>query len=110
MLRLHPKLAPVKAAVFPLMRKDGQPERALKIVEMLRRHVPVQYDQAGSIGRRYRRQDEIGTPFGITVDHQTAQDDTVTLRERDTMQQERLPIAALLDELQRRIDVVPTAR
>jgi len=109
-LRLHPKLAPVKAAVFPLMRKEGQPERALKIVEMLRRHIPVQYDQAGSIGRRYRRQDEIGTPFGITVDHQTAQDDTVTLRERDTMQQERLPIAALLDELQRRIDVVPTAR
>jgi glycyl-tRNA synthetase len=109
-LRLHPKLAPVKAAVFPLMRKEGQPERALKIAEMLRRHVPVQYDQAGSIGRRYRRQDEIGTPFGITVDHQTAQDDTVTLRERDTMRQERLPIAALLDELQRRIDVAPTVR
>jgi len=109
-LRLHPKLAPIKAAVFPLMRKEGQPERAQKIVEMLRRHFPVQYDQAGSIGRRYRRQDEIGTPFGITVDHQTAEDETVTLRERDTMQQERLPIAALLDELQRRIDAAPTAR
>jgi glycyl-tRNA synthetase len=102
-LRFHPLLAPVKAAVFPLMRKEGQPERAQKIADTLRRHFSVQYDQAGSIGRRYRRQDEIGTPFGITVDHQTADDETVTLRDRDTMEQDRVPIAGLVEELQKRI-------
>jgi glycyl-tRNA synthetase len=63
----------------------------------------VQYDQAGSIGRRYRRQDEIGTPYGITIDHQTMQDNTVTVRDRDSMQQERIPIERLPDELRRRI-------
>jgi glycyl-tRNA synthetase len=103
-LRLHPRLAPVKAGIFPLVRKDGQPEKAHEIEAMLLPHFPVQYDQAGAIGRRYRRQDEIGTPFGITVDHQTLQDDTVTLRERDSMQQERLPIDRLVDELRRRIE------
>ena len=103
-LRLHPRLAPVKAGIFPLVRKDGQPEKAHEIEAMLLPHFPVQYDQAGAIGRRYRRQDEIGTPFGITVDHQTLQDDTVTLRERDSMQQERLPIERLVDELRRRIE------
>jgi glycyl-tRNA synthetase len=103
-LRLHPRLAPVKAGIFPLVRKDGQPEKAHAIEEMLLPHFPVQYDQAGAIGRRYRRQDEIGTPFGITVDHQTLQDNTVTLRERDSMQQERLPIDRLVDELRLRIE------
>src|SRR6266446_1872057 len=102
-LRLHPKLAPYKGAVFPLLRKDGQPERARRIYDALRRQFPVDYDQAGSIGKRYRRQDEVGTPFGITVDHQTMQDGTVTLRDRDTMQQERIPIDRLLEELKRRI-------
>src|SRR6185295_6671726 len=91
-LRFHPRIAPVKAAVFPLLRKDGQPERALEIRDIIAKHYPVQYDQAGAIGRRYRRQDEIGTPFGFTVDHQTMQDSTVTLRDRDSMQQERIPI------------------
>ncbi len=102
-LRLHPRLAPVKAAVFPLLRKDGQPERAQQIRDILALHFPVQYDQAGSIGRRYRRQDEIGTPYGITVDHQTMQDDTVTVRDRDSMQQERIQIGRLVDELTRRL-------
>jgi len=77
------------------MRKEGHPEKAMKIVEELRGHFAVQYDQAGSIGRRYRRQDEIGTPMGVTVDHQTMEDDTVTLRDRDTMEQQRVPITAL---------------
>ncbi|GIW40558.1 MAG: glycine--tRNA ligase [Candidatus Binatia bacterium] len=103
-LRLHPRLAPVKAGVFPLLRKDGQPEKAMRIVELLRPHFHVQYDQAGAIGRRYRRQDEIGTPFGITVDHQTMRDDTVTLRERDTMAQERVPIDRLVEILREKIE------
>jgi glycyl-tRNA synthetase len=102
-LRLHPALAPVKAAVFPLMRRDGQPEKAEAVYDLLRPRFSVQYDQAGSIGRRYRRQDETGTPFGITVDHQTMQDDTVTLRDRDSMEQTRLPIDRLVGELERRI-------
>ena len=98
-LRLDPRLAPVKAAIFPLFRKEGMPEKALRIRDELKKHFPVQYDQSGSIGRRYRRQDEVGTPFGITVDHQSMQDDTVTLRDRDTMLQRRLPIAALVSEI-----------
>jgi glycyl-tRNA synthetase len=103
-LRLHPQLAPIKAAVFPLLRKDGQPEKAMAVRNLLSRHFPVQYDQAGSIGRRYRRQDEIGTPFGVTIDHQTMQDDTVTLRDRDTMEQDRIPIDRLPGELKERIE------
>lgn len=102
-LRFHPRIAPVKVAVFPLLRKDGQPEKAMDIADLLRQRFTVQYDQAGSIGRRYRRQDEIGTPFGVTVDHQTMQDGTVTLRDRDTMQQVRISIDRLVEELERRI-------
>jgi len=104
-LRFHPRIAPVKAAVFPLLRKEGHPEKAKEVVDILRRHWVVQYDQAGSIGRRYRRQDEIGTPFGLTVDHQTIQDNTVTLRDRDTMQQERIPIDRIVGELTKRIEI-----
>ncbi len=96
-LRLHPSLAPIKVAVLPLMRKGGLPERAHEIVAMLGAHVAVDYDQAGSIGRRYRRQDEVGTPLGVTVDYQTLEDDTVTLRDRDTMEQQRVAIGALVD-------------
>jgi glycyl-tRNA synthetase len=103
-LRLHPRLAPYKAAVYPLLRKDGQPERAHRIYDALRRCFPVDYDQAGSIGRRYRRQDEVGTPFGITVDHDTMRDGTVTLRERDSMQQVRVPEDQLIAEIRTRID------
>jgi glycyl-tRNA synthetase len=102
-LRLTPQMAPVKAAVLPLVNKDGQPEKARAIYEALRERLPAEYDAGGSIGRRYRRQDEIGTPWGITVDHQTMEDDTVTVRDRDTLEQDRVPIAELGDELVRRL-------
>ena len=102
-LRLDPRLAPVKVAVFPLLRKAGQPEKAQAVREMLQGYVMVAYDQAGSIGRRYRRQDEIGTPYGVTIDHQTMADDTVTLRDRDTTEQVRMPISRLTQEIIERI-------
>ena len=86
LLRLHPRLAPVKVAVLPLVNKDGSREGA-EIYEELRDLIPAEYDTGGSIGKRYRRQDEIGTPWGVTVDHQTMEDDTVTLRDRDTLEQ-----------------------
>jgi glycyl-tRNA synthetase len=89
-LRLHPKLAPVKAAILPLVRKDGMPERAEKIHAELRKRWPVAYDESAAIGRRYRRQDEIGTPLCITVDGDTLKDGTVTVRERDPMTQVRV--------------------
>ncbi len=98
-LRLHPRLAPVKAAVLPLVSKAGMPERAREIYEEVRRRVPAEYDEGGSIGRRYRRQDEIGTPWGITVDGQTLEDDTVTLRDRDSLEQERVAAADVADLL-----------
>ena len=104
-LRLHPRLAPIKVGIFPLLRKDGQPEKALEIRDLLKQRFAVFYDQAGSIGRRYRRQDEVGTPFGVTVDHQTMQDNTVTLRDRDSTQQMRLPIDRLIPELLSRTEV-----
>ncbi len=98
-LRFHPRLAPIKVGVFPLLRKDGQPERAQQIYQQLKRHFAAVYDHAGAVGRRYRRQDEIGTPFCVTVDHQTAEDDTVTLRHRDSMEQQRVPAAELTARL-----------
>ncbi len=102
-LRLHPRLAPVKVAVLPLVKKDGQPELAREIYEAVRSRVSAEYDEGGSIGKRYRRQDEIGTPFGVTIDHDSVQDGTVTLRDRDSLAQERLPIDGLADELARRV-------
>jgi glycyl-tRNA synthetase len=102
-LRLHPALAPVKVAVLPLLRKDGHPELARSVYEELRRHVSAEYDDGGAIGRRYRRQDEIGTPFAITIDHQSLDDRTVTLRDRDTLAQERVPIEGLAQLLQGRL-------
>jgi glycyl-tRNA synthetase len=102
-LRLHPKLAPVKVAVLPLVRKDGQPEVAKEVHGRLRRHLTSEYDEGGSIGKRYRRQDEIGTPYAVTIDHQTLEDQTVTVRERDSLQQERIAIDELGDELARRV-------
>ena len=95
-LRLHPRVAPVKVAVLPLLRKDGHPERAREIYEELRRHVSAEYDSGGHIGKRYRRQDEIGTPLAVTIDHQTLEDGTVTLRERDTLTQDRVPADELV--------------
>src|SRR5438128_1482550 len=103
LLRLHPKIAPVKVAVLPLVSKDGQPEIAREIYEDLRERMPSEYDAGGSIGRRYRRQDEIGTPWGVTVDHQTLEDRTVTLRDRDSLDQTRIAIEGLVDELERRL-------
>jgi len=103
-LRFHPRLAPVKAAVFPLIKKEGMPETAGEIYRELKQAgLSVQYDQQGAIGRRYRRQDEIGTPFCITIDGQTATDQTVTVRDRDSLQQERIPIKSLTQELQSRL-------
>jgi glycyl-tRNA synthetase len=102
-LKLHPLLSPVKVAVLPLLRKDGQPERARKIHDDLKRVVPAEYDEGGSIGRRYRRQDEIGTPWAVTIDHQTADDGTVTLRDRDSLAQERYPAERLAEVLGERL-------
>ncbi len=98
-LRLAPKLAPIKVAIFPLVKRDGMPESAQRITAMLRPHFKVFYDESGAIGRRYRRQDEIGTPYGVTVDSDTLADHTVTVRERDSMAQERVSIDGLLVKL-----------
>jgi glycyl-tRNA synthetase len=100
-LRLHPLLAPVKVAVLPLVRKDGQPELAREIYLDLRERVQTEYDEGGAIGRRYRRQDEIGTPWAVTVDHQSLEDRTVTLRDRDSLTQERIAIDELGEEIER---------
>jgi len=95
-MKLHPRLAPIKVAVFPLVKRDGMPELAQEIYRELKRHWNVFYDQSGSVGRRYRRQDESGTPFCVTVDSQTLTDGTVTVRDRDTTQQERVSIQELV--------------
>jgi glycyl-tRNA synthetase len=100
-LKLHPRLAPVKVAVLPLVRKDGQPELAREVYAALRVRIQAEYDEGGSIGRRYRRQDEIGTPYCVTIDHQSLEDRTVTVRDRDSLAQERVAIdelPALLSE------------
>lgn len=102
-LGLHPSLAPIKAAVFALTKKDGQPEMAHRIADELRRHVPVDYDETGSIGKRYRRQDEVGTPFCITVDGESTKDGTVTVRDRDTLAQDRVAADALRGYLAERL-------
>jgi len=102
-LHLSPKIAPIKAAIFPLVKRDGMPELAMKIYDMLRPYYMVIYDQGGAVGRRYRRQDEVGTPYGITVDAQTLEDQTVTIRERDTMQQDRVAIDKIKEYLDERI-------
>ncbi|MGE5408070.1 MAG: His/Gly/Thr/Pro-type tRNA ligase C-terminal domain-containing protein, partial [Syntrophothermus sp.] len=97
-------LAPVKVAVLPLVRKDGQPELAREVYDALRGIVQAEYDEGGSIGKRYRRQDEIGTPWGVTVDHQTMEDDTVTLRDRDSLEQIRLPVEGLGETLAAKLE------
>jgi glycyl-tRNA synthetase len=92
-LRLHPEMAPVTASVLPLIAKSEEMVgKARSLYEDLRRHHRVEYDDNGAIGRRYRRQDEIGTPYGLTIDEQTLEDDTVTVRDRDSLAQERIPI------------------
>ena len=98
-LKFHPRIAPIKAAVFPLVKRDGMPEKAEAIYRDLKRHFNVFYDEKGAIGRRYRRQDEAGTPFCITVDSQTLAEDTVTFRDRDSCRQWRVPIAGVVQAL-----------
>lgn len=102
-LGLDPSLAPITAGVFPLVRKDGLPEIATKLAAELRMAFPVFYDESGSIGRRYRRQDEVGTPFCITVDGQTVTDGTVTVRERDSLRQDRVAASSVRAVLQERM-------
>ncbi len=102
-LKLHPRIAPVKVAVLPLVRKDGQPELAREVLASLRGVGQAEYDEGGSIGKRYRRQDEIGTPYCVTVDHQSLEDSTVTVRDRDTLAQERVHVDALPGELAGRL-------
>jgi len=102
-LRFSPKIAPIKAAIFPLVKKDGMPEIAMNIYKILNTRFKVFYDAGGSVGRRYARMDEAGCPYCITVDGQTKEDDTVTIRDRDTMEQSRHKIAELTDFLQERI-------
>ena len=89
---LHPRLAPVKVAVLPLVKKDGQPELAREVQAQLKPLMQTEYDEGGSIGKRYRRQDEIGTPWCVTIDHQSLEDRTVTVRDRDSLAQERVAI------------------
>ncbi|MCH7488434.1 MAG: glycine--tRNA ligase [Chloroflexi bacterium] len=103
LLRLHPALAPVKIAVLPLSRKDTLAPTARTVYELLRPRYMTQFDDAQSIGRRYRRQDEIGTPLCVTVDFDTLEDEAVTIRERDSMEQVRVPIAGLLDAISERL-------
>jgi len=102
-MRFHPRLAPIKAAVLPLVNKEGMPEIAEKLYRDLKKHFNVFYDDKGAVGRRYRRQDEAGTPFCITIDGQTLQDQTVTLRDRDTLKQERVPLAEVEQQIRAKL-------
>jgi glycyl-tRNA synthetase len=106
-LNLPPMLAPVKVAVLPLMKKDGLAEKGREVMDMLKYDFMCSYEEKDTIGRRYRRQDAIGTPYCITIDHQTLQDNTVTIRERDTMLQERIPIENIKKIVAERIDFRP---
>ena len=105
-MKIHPKLAPIKAVVCPLVKKDGLPEIGHKIVSDLMKNFNVLYDQQGSIGKRYYRQDEAGTPFCITVDHESKENNTVTLRNRDYQNQDRVKISDLVSIIQNRMDIV----
>jgi glycyl-tRNA synthetase len=102
-LRFHPEIAPIKAAVFPLVNKDGMPEMSEKIFNVLRKRWNVAFDDKGAIGRRYRRHDEIGTPFCITIDGESAKDQTVTIRSRDDMKQERVAVDQLISTLEKEL-------
>ena len=102
-LHLHPRLAPVTVAVLPMMKKDGLAEIAADIRKALKEDFVTDYDTSGTIGKRYRRQDEIGTPFCVTVDYQTKDDDTVTIRFRDSMEQMRVKRSDLVSEIHKAI-------
>ncbi len=105
LLRFHPALAPTKVAVFPLVKKDGMPEIARNIFDDLKKHLTCFYDERGAVGRRYRRQDEAGTPFCVTVDGQTTEDQTVTVRDRDSMEQVRISTDQLLTYLRQKLEI-----
>ncbi|HRU86188.1 glycine--tRNA ligase [Tenuifilum osseticum] len=109
-LRIPPALAPVKLAVFPLVKKDGLPEMARKIMDDLKFDFACQYEEKDTIGKRYRRHDAIGTPFCITVDHQTLDDETVTIRYRDTMEQERVPASRLREIMNDKVSLTNLLR
>ena len=100
-MKFHPRLAPIKAAIFPLVNKDGMPETAMKLYRELKPYFNVFFDDKGAVGRRYRRQDEAGTPFCITIDGDTAKDNTVTIRDRDTLKQERVPLSQVRAVIER---------
>ena len=102
-MKFHPRVAPIKAAVFPLVRKDGMPELAQDLYRALKKKFPAFYDEKGAVGRRYRRQDEAGTPYCLTVDGQTLQDKTVTLRDRDSLEQVRVKLDDVVEEVERRV-------
>ncbi|MEX0866378.1 MAG: glycine--tRNA ligase, partial [Pirellulales bacterium] len=102
-MKFHPRIAPLKAAIFPLVKKDGMPEIAKDIYKTLKRQFPVFYDEKGAVGRRYRRQDEAGTPFCFTVDGETLRDKTVTVRDRDSLEQRRVKIDDLEADLLARL-------
>ena len=102
-LKLHPRLAPLKVAVLPLVKKDGMPEIAIDLYRKLKAHMPAYYDEKGSVGRRYARQDEAGTPWCLTIDGQTLTDGTVTLRDRDSLTQDRVAVAEVVDMLRDRL-------
>lgn len=102
-MKIPPVLAPIKAAILPLVKKDGMPEKAREIMDSLKMEFMCQYDEKDAIGRRYRRQDAIGTPYCITVDHQTLEDNTVTIRERDSMKQDRIAIDEIENIIRKRI-------
>ncbi|MCL2727589.1 MAG: glycine--tRNA ligase [Bacteroidales bacterium] len=105
LLKLPAVLAPIKAAVLPLVKKDGLPQKAREVLDLLKFDMQTQYDEKDSIGKRYRRQDAIGTPYCITIDHQTLEDNMVTLRERDSMTQERIPIADIHGRIMSKISI-----
>ena len=102
-MHLAPRIAPIKAAILPLVKKEPLKKLAEEIYKDLREEWMVQYDETGSVGRRYRRQDEIGTPFCITVDFDSLEDNAVTVRDRDTMKQDRVKIAELIDYLEEKL-------
>jgi len=102
-LKLHPRLAPVKVAVLPLVRKDGQPELAREVTDALKRRFQTEYDESGTVGKRYRRHDEIGTPWCVTIDHESLENRTVTVRDRDSLAQERVPIDELVGHIAARL-------
>jgi len=103
-LRISPKVAPIKAAVLPLVKKDGMPEFAEKVYHELRKKFKIFYDVSGAVGRRYARMDEAGTPFCVTVDGQTLEDETMTVRDRDTMEQTRMKVPEVIDFLNKKVN------